>query len=132
MKNKINQNIKAAVIILITSFMIVVMNMFTPAYIVALLGAVSSAGVLICLRDLGKSEDFMTTTFYFLGLGTVMTGVVLPFFWTGLPSAYGLMAGLIMSGFLNQSLKTKAFTHGELSVLSLLKYFNIVWVTLLG
>ena len=41
MKNKINQNIKAAILILVASFMIVVMNMFTPAYIVALLGAVS-------------------------------------------------------------------------------------------
>lgn len=105
---------------------------YTPAYIVALLGAVSSAGVLICLRDLGKSEGFMTTTFYFLGLGTVMTGIILPFFWTGLPSAYWLMAGLIISGFLNQHLKTKAFTHGELSFLSPLQYFNIVWATLLG
>lgn len=105
---------------------------FSFAYVIALLGAISSAGVLVSLRTLGKSEDFMTTTFYFLGLGSLMTGIVLPFFWSHFPTNFALLAGLIVCGFLNQIFKTKAFTYSELSFLTPLKYFNIVWATLLG
>ncbi|MBI1300054.1 MAG: EamA family transporter [Alphaproteobacteria bacterium] len=101
-------------------------------YIVAALGAISSAFVLICLRELGKNEDPITTTFYFLGFGSVMTSILLPFIWTGLPNLDLILIGLIVSGFLNQHFKTTAFKYGEISFLSPLKYFNVVWATILG
>ncbi|MCB1720135.1 MAG: DMT family transporter, partial [Alphaproteobacteria bacterium] len=49
-----------------------------------------------------------------------------------LPSAYALLAGIIISGFLSQFFKNNAYKHGEISFLSPLIYFNIVWATLLG
>jgi len=108
------------------------MENFTPSTIVALMGALASAIVILYLRSLGQNEDPLTTTFYLFGWGSLFAGLCLPFFWTGLPSAYALLAGIIISGFLSQFFKNNAYKHGEISFLSPLIYFNIVWATLLG
>ena len=51
---------------------------FNASYGIALLAVLASATVMLCLRSLGKSEDTLTTMFYFFGFGTIVTSLILP------------------------------------------------------
>lgn len=99
---------------------------------VALLNTVATAGVSILLRDLGSSEKTTTTIFYLFLYGTIATGLFMPFIWTGLPEIWWLVLGLVVTGFINQPLKTQAFRIADASAISPVQYFNIIWATLIG
>jgi drug/metabolite transporter (DMT)-like permease len=72
--------------------------------VIGLLAAVSIAVITVLIRHLGRTENAMTMTFYFSLIGACVSGVMVPFFWTGwepqlvwlvlLVGAFGLWAQL--------------------------------------
>ncbi|MBX2833851.1 MAG: DMT family transporter [Micavibrio sp.] len=101
-------------------------------YAVAITASFASALTLITLRQLGKTENALTTNFYFFGLGSLITAPIFLFVSSGFSQVPLLVIAIIIAGVLNQTLKTKAFRHGDVSFLSPLNYLNIVWATVLG
>lgn len=99
---------------------------------IAIVNAFIVAGISITLRSLGKSERALTTTFYFLLFGTIATGLILPFVWTSSPELGWLLFGLILTGFINQPMKTYAFRIASASSISPVQYFGIIWATIIG
>jgi drug/metabolite transporter (DMT)-like permease len=102
--------------------------------IFAFFDAFFSALVQIYLRDLGKTENSFTTVFYYMGIGALMTGIMLPFVWSGVPplELYGLLIGLAVTGGLQQVTKTMGSSLAPTFITSPLSYTGIIWSTLLG
>lgn len=103
---------------------------------VGIVSSVLIATVSINLRHLGKKNEHpLTTTFYFLGSGTLFCGALVPFVWTGTLLNNGLfwiMISTALAGLLAQIFKTEAFRLAEASLLSPFTYLSIFWATLLG
>lgn len=94
---------------------------------------IGGAVVSTMLRSLGKTEPALTTVFYFLLIGIVMTAPYVavkghmptqqslwPLFWCGLAGGISLI------------FKTQAFRYAEASLLSPVHYTSIIWATFLG
>jgi len=101
--------------------------------LVVLTAAFSTALVQIFLRDLGKTEDAMTTVFYFLAFGILCSGLYMIFqgSWPH-PAALIPLIGAGITGGIQLILKTQAFRLAEASLLSPIAYTSIVWATLIG
>lgn len=92
-----------------------------------------AALVDICLRWMGRSENPMTTVFYFLFLGSLMLSVLLPF--TGQPlfpaiegdSLWLILAALGASGAFFQVMKTRALQLAPVYVTGPMAYTMIFW-----
>lgn len=124
----------------IAGFIGIVM-IINPAHLVAggyerfipLLAALFGAFVHIYLRELGKTEDSLTTVFYFLLFGIVLSALYMPFngHW---PTGTTLLplVGIAVCGVLSLVLKSEAFAMAEASLLSPFNYSAIVWSTLIG
>lgn len=85
----------------------------------------------LCLRWIGKTENATATTFYFVLLGTVTTGLHIPF---AAPPQNGstleillIICGLGLSGLLSLLAKTQSFKFGEAAFLSPIMYTMIFW-----
>ncbi|MCD8571462.1 MAG: DMT family transporter [Alphaproteobacteria bacterium] len=94
-----------------------------------------AALVDICLRWMGRTENPMTTVFYFLFLGSIMTGVYWPF--ADLSQFSGVTPDLITiiiilggSGALFQFLKTRSLQLAPVYVTGPLTYTMIIWASL--
>jgi len=103
------------------------------ASFVPLAAAFFGAFVQIYLRELGKSEDALTTVFYFLLFGIVISSVYMPFKGQ-LPTLGTLLplTAIALCGLVSLILKSYAFSLAEASLLSPFNYTAIVWATLLG
>ena len=99
---------------------------------IAILNAFIVAGISITLRSLGSSERALTTTFYFMLFGTIASGIILPFVWTSMPHFGLIFFGLILTGFINQPMKTYAFRIASASAISPVQYLGVVWATIIG
>lgn len=99
----------------------------------ALATAVSHTILQIHLRYLGKTENPLTTVFYFFAGGTFLAGLAMPFL-GHMPAAADipLLLGIGLSGFLGQICITHAFKYAEASVITVFNYSGIVWATLIG
>jgi len=102
--------------------------------LVGLAAACGVASVNITLRYLGKTEDAMTTVFYFLLIGTVASGLLVPFLGHGtLPLDYKwYIIGIGLVGGIAQIAKTEAYRLAPASVLGPFVYTSIIWATLFG
>jgi drug/metabolite transporter (DMT)-like permease len=94
-----------------------------------------AALVDICLRWMGRTEEPGTTVFYFLFLGSVMTGLYWPFadlsqFSGVTPVLAGITLALGLSGVLFQFLKTRALQLAPVYVTGPLTYTMILWASL--
>lgn len=103
------------------------------ALFVALAAALSTALVQIFLRELGKTEDALTTVFYFLAFGIAGSGVYMVFAgsWPH-PAAIIPLLGAGIAGGIQLIIKTQAFRLAEASLLSPFAYTSILWATLIG
>jgi drug/metabolite transporter (DMT)-like permease len=101
--------------------------------LVALAASFSGALVPIFLRDLGRTEDALTTVFYFLAFGILASGVYMIFAgqWPH-PAAIVPLLGAGIAAGLQLILKTQAHRLAEVSLLSPFSYTSIVWATLIG
>jgi len=105
----------------------------TQALLVVLMAASSGALVHIFLRDLGSTEDALTTVFYFLLFGILFTGIYM-IFKGSLPHEAAVipLLGAGVAGGAQLILKTHAFRIAEASLLSPFSYTSILWATLFG
>ncbi len=99
---------------------------------IALTNAFIVAGISITLRSLESSEKALTTTFYFLLFGSIASGMLLPFVWTSMPVFGIVFFGLVLTGFINQPLKTYAIRIASASAISPVQYLGVVWAAIIG
>lgn len=92
-----------------------------------------SALMMITIRQLGRTEPPVRTVFFFATLGSLVFGLILPFFWVQ-PSGWewlGLV-GVGLLGGLSQLTMTQAYRHAPAATLAPFGYVSIVWSTLFG
>lgn len=101
--------------------------------IVPVLASISTALVAIFLRGLGKTEDAITTVFYFLLFGVLYSGIYV--LYEGLNfhlQTADLLVCVGVAAFIQLMLKTEAFRLAEASMLSPYSYLMLIWATLIG
>jgi len=101
--------------------------------LVALGATFANALVVIFLRELGKTEEALTTVFYFLLFGVLFTAPYMMIVGS-LPVQEALwpLLGTGVAGGLQLLIKTQAYRYAEASLLSPFTYSAIVWAMLLG
>lgn len=100
---------------------------------VPLLAAFSTALVAIFLRDLGKTEDSITTVFYFLLFGVLFSGIYMLFSGTlPVPDAADLLVATGIAAFVQLMMKTESFRLAEASLLSPFSYIMLLWAIIIG
>ena len=104
-----------------------------PASMVGLGAALCIALVDMALRNLGRTEDPLTTVFYFI-LGGVILSTPYTLVYGTLPDGRLLpwIAGIGIFTAIQQLAKTAAFRFSEASFLAPYTYTAIVWATLAG
>jgi drug/metabolite transporter (DMT)-like permease len=96
--------------------------------ILAIAAAVSVATMRMLLRKLGKTEDPLAMTFYFLAIGTVFTSLVLPI-WGKVPPLETMPILLLMGvcGALGQYLNAVSYKLGHASFVGIFVYTQLLW-----
>lgn len=104
-----------------------------PASMVGLGAALCIALVDMALRNLGRTEDPLTTVFYFI-LGGVILSAPYTLLYGALPDGRILpwIAGIGIFTAIQQLAKTAAFRFAEASFLAPYTYTAIVWASLAG
>ncbi len=104
-----------------------------PASLIGLVAALFAALVDMALRNLGRTDDPLTTVFYFLLIGVLVSG---PYtLWVGkIPDMRLLpwMIGIGVFAAVQQLAKTTAYQLSEASLLAPYTYTAIIWATLTG
>lgn len=108
-------------------------DVFVLGVSVAMCAAILHATLQIILRYLGRHEIPETISFYFLGIGTLVTALAMPFVavapsWSELP----LLIGVGLSGATAQWLLSIAYRNAPAAVVTVFNYTSIVWATLFG
>jgi len=104
-----------------------------PASLVGLGAALCIALVDMALRNLGRTEDPLTTVFFFILGGVLLTAPYTLFY--GSRPATGILpwvAGIGIFAAIQQVAKTAAFRYAEASFLAPYTYTAIVWATVAG
>ncbi len=96
----------------------------------ALSAALMHASLGTILRVLGRTERPETVTFYFLVIGTGMTGLAMPFVAT-VPqlNEIPLFIGAGISGAFAQIFLSVAFKYTPVALVTIFNYTGIVWAT---
>jgi drug/metabolite transporter (DMT)-like permease len=104
-----------------------------PASLVGLGAALCIALVDMALRNLGRTEDPLTTVFYFI-LGGVILSAPYTLIYGDLPTGGMLprLAGIGVFTAIQQLAKTAAFRFAEASFLAPYTYSAIVWASIAG
>ncbi len=85
------------------------------------------------IRDLGRSEEPVTTVFYFSAFGTVITALMLPFVMTAHDTAqWLLLIGIGATGFSGQMFLTGSLRYGAVTSVIVMDYTQLIWATLFG
>ncbi len=101
--------------------------------VVALCAALLQATMSILLRHLGGHERPETTTFYFFIIGTIVSGLAMPFVAKGLTLAelpFFITVGL--SGAAAQWLYSTAMKYTPAALVAVINYSSIMWAILFG
>lgn len=104
-----------------------------PASAVGLAAALCMALVDMALRNLGRTDDPLTTVFYFILIGVLVSGPYTVLF--GAWPEAGLIPWIMGIGVftaIQQVAKTTAFRFAEASLLAPYTYSAIIWATLIG
>ena len=104
-----------------------------PASLVGLGAALCIALVDMALRNLGRTEDPLTTVFYFILGGVILSGPY-TLIYGSLPTGSMLpwMVGIGIFAAIQQLAKTAAFRFAEASFLAPYTYSAIVWASIVG
>jgi drug/metabolite transporter (DMT)-like permease len=106
-------------------------NLFGSA--VAFMAAVCTSITMMIVRRLGRTEHALTIVFYFSVIGTIISGCLLPWFWTPptLTSfVYLILCGL--TGGAGQVFLTKAYAEAPAAYVSPFNYTSIIFATFFG
>ncbi|MHA1151068.1 MAG: DMT family transporter [Alphaproteobacteria bacterium] len=108
-------------------------GLFDRIAVLALLGTVFYALVIVSIRKLSRTETPLAIVFYYALTATLVTGAVMPFVWV-MPDAEGwvllILVGVI--GGIAQFAMTHAFRLAEVSIVAPFDYLHIIWAALLG
>jgi drug/metabolite transporter (DMT)-like permease len=99
----------------------------------ALAAAVGSAGAMITIREISRTEPGPTIVFYFTLAGAVVGLASLPFGWV-MPDP-GVLALLVAAGLIGgtgQLLLTEAIRRAPVAVVAPFDYTQLVWAGLIG
>lgn len=109
-------------------------NLPAEGLLLALAAAFFHALTQIQLRRLGKTSNPLTTVFYFMLIGTIITGICMPFVYTGPPDMgeFPFLMLLAATGILQQLFKTVAYGLSPAALLTPINYFGLVWATFFG
>jgi drug/metabolite transporter (DMT)-like permease len=109
------------------------LNDFNIGIVYGFLGTLFTSLVSIFLRDMGKTENPITTVLYFCCIGALISGCWLFFNWVT-PNILHLLLFILLGviAFLAQVFLTYAHKFAPASLLSPFNYIGIVWYTLLG
>jgi drug/metabolite transporter (DMT)-like permease len=104
-----------------------------PGALIGLAAALMMALVDMALRNLGRTDAPLTTVFYFILIGVLVSGGYTAFRGS-LPHGAHLVIFAAMGAFtaIQQVAKTTAFRHAEASFLAPYTYSAILWATLMG
>ncbi len=101
--------------------------------LIALTGAVATAGVTIFIRQLGQTEAAVTTVFWFTALSMVPLGLLmLGYGRTHDGTTWALLAAMGASGAVAQLLLTTSLRLAPVSVVLPMDYTGLIWASLLG
>lgn len=104
-----------------------------PAALAALGVAVAYAGFQIVTRKLGATEAPINTLFWSAVVGTAVTSLVVPFFWSEASLAHwAMMAVMGMVGGAGHYLVIRAFRLAPVGVLAPFSYFQLIVSTIMG
>lgn len=137
LKEKIDLYRWSAVIVGFTGILLIarpsVSILSNPASLIGLAGALCMALVDMALRNLGRTDDPLTTVFYFMLVGVVISAPYALIFGS-LPDMNMLpwVIGIGIFTAIQQVAKTTAFRFAEASFLAPYTYTAIVWATLTG
>ncbi len=100
----------------------------TTAALIAVLGTALWSITILTVRILGATERPATTTFYYMVFGTIVGGLLQPWFWR-MPGieTWALFAAIGVLGAIAQLLIAHALKIGEASVVSPFNYTAIIW-----
>ena len=99
----------------------------------AIAAAVGSAGAMIAIREISRTEPGPTIVFYFTLAGAVVGLASLPFGWV-MPGP-GVLALLVAAGLIGgtgQLLLTEAIRRAPVAVVAPFDYTQLVWAGLIG
>ncbi len=100
----------------------------TTAALIAVLGTALWSITILTVRMLGATERPATTTFYYMVFGTIVGGLLQPWFWlTPEIETWALFAAIGVLGAIAQLLIAHALKIGEASVVSPFNYTAIIW-----
>ncbi len=101
--------------------------------IVVLTTACLHAVLQVTLRYMAQAIPPITVTFYFVGIGALMTAFLMPFygFWPQGHEWWEIIA-LGLTGALGQYYLSNAFRYAEASTVTVFNYTGIIWATLFG
>lgn len=108
-------------------------DVFNPAVLIVIGAALSYSLVMLASRWLGKTDSTFTIVFYVTVGAVLLSALFIPFYWKELSlegfAVIGLMAVLSLAGHI---CIVKAFTIGEVGVITPFEYTGLVWAVLLG
>ncbi|MFE3839215.1 DMT family transporter [Pseudogemmobacter sonorensis] len=109
-------------------------QVFDPAAIFPLAGALLFALYSLLTRRVARHDDAATTFFYTGVGGAILSTVALPFFWTPIIGIvdYLLIAALCALAILGHFLHIRAYAMAEASVLQPFSYFQLIFIVALG
>jgi drug/metabolite transporter (DMT)-like permease len=81
------------------------------------------------LRQLGRTEHALTTVFYFMVTGLILTGAYMPFAEKAIPdiSMWLVVVGLGIVGTLALVFKTESYRHADASIIAPIAYTMLIW-----
>ena len=99
----------------------------------ALIGAFTSALMMITIRQLNRTEAPLAIVFYFTVIGCIVFGGMLPFYWSSpTPREWIGLVVVGLSGAGAQVAMTYAYRHAPASALAPFGYVAILWSTAFG
>lgn len=100
---------------------------------IGLAASFGMAVLTVLIRHLGKTESPLTMTFYFSLIGSIVTGVMLPFYWNGWD--WNLVVQVMLVGIFGlwaQLSHAQALKYLPVSVKEPIGYTFFLWSILLG
>jgi drug/metabolite transporter (DMT)-like permease len=92
-----------------------------------------SAGVVMMVKQLVRTERSATIVLYFFLTSTVISAASLPFGWVEpTPGQWLIMIGVGLTSVVGQLLMTESYRHADVSVLAPIDYLSLVLSVLLG
>ena len=104
-----------------------------PGTVLALGSGVALGSYLVLTRAMAGASDAMVLNFQTSAIGAALMALALPVLWvTPTAAQWGMLAALGAIATLGHVLITKAYEHGEASLLAPLAFTEIVMATVLG